>query len=252
MQNQGKPQDAGAQPPTVGSGAIIRQLHDQCAQTVETSLQGENHVRLGEAYLFADDLDAWRAAIDGQQEAGLVNTAASEYVLATLNVCQGQYRNGFKGLRLVLELCLQSTHLSANLVQRAEWLRGERDTVWATLIDAEAGPLSVRSCRAFFPELSEHVPHFRQLAQTLYRELSECIHGNVPNHIPLPTSLTFSQDTFNLWLSKAKSVRLVAHFAFTLRYLNDLSVAKRGPLEAAVTEQLGHIAAIRSAFEQGA
>jgi hypothetical protein len=216
------------------------------------SLQGENHVRLGEAYLFADDLDAWRAAIDGQQEAGLVNTAASEYVLATLNVCQGQYRNGFKGLRLVLELCLPSTHLSANLVQRAEWLKGEKDTVWATLVNADAGPLSVRSCRAFFPELSEHVPHFRQLAQTLYRELSECIHGNVPNHIPLPASLHFSQETFELWLSKARSVRFVVHFAFTLRYLNDLQVARRAPLEAAVTDQIGHMAAIRAAFEKGA
>jgi hypothetical protein len=184
-------------------------------------------------------------------ETRLIETASSEYVLAALNVCHGQYRNGFKGLRLVLELCLQSTYLSANLVLRAEWFKGEKDTVWANLVDPDNGPLSVRSCRGFFPALSEHVPHFRQLAQTLYRELSECIHGNVPNHIPLPTSLSFSQDTFDLWLSKAKSVRFLVHFAFTLRYLNDLSVAKRGAIEAAVTEQLGHIAAIRSAFEQG-
>ena len=245
------PQEAGAQQPTAGSGAIFRQLHGQCDQTMEMSLLGGNHARLGEAYLFAGDLDAWRTAIDGQIEARLIEAASSEYVLAALNVCQGQYRNGFKGLRLVLELCLQSTHLSANLVLRAEWLKGEKDTIWAALVDSDNGPLSVRSCRAFFPELSEHVSNFRQLAQTLYRELSECIHGNVPNHIPLPTSLNFSQDTFELWLLKAKSVRLVSHFAFTLRYLNDLSVAKRAPLEAAVTDQMGHIAAIRSAFEQG-
>lgn len=216
---------------------------------MEMSLQGDNYAHLGEAYLFAGDLDTWRAALDGQMEARLIETASSEYVLAVLNVCQGQYRNGFKGLRLVLELCLQSTHLSVNLLLRAEWFKGEKDTIWANLVDSENGPLSVRSCRGFFPELLEHVPHFRQLAQTLYRELSECIHGNVPNHIPLPTSLAFSQDTFDLWLSKAKSIRFVAHFAFTLRYLNDLSAGKREPLEAAVKDQLGHIAAIRAAFE---
>lgn len=241
MQDKSGPQEAGAQQPTTGSGAIFRQLHGQCTQTMETSLLGDNHAQLGEAYLFAGDLDVWRTALDGQMEARLIETASSEYVLAALNVCQGQYRNGFKGLRLVLELCLQSIHLSANLVLRAEWLRGEKDTIWAALVDPDNGPLSVRSCRGFFPELSEHVPHFRQLAQTLYRELSECIHGNVPNHIPLPTSLTFSQETFELWLSKAKSVRLVVHFAFTLRYLNDLSVEKRGPLEVAVTDQLGKV-----------
>lgn len=252
MQDKNSAQEAGAQQPMTGSSAIFRQLHGQCTQTMETSLLGENHASLSMAYLFAVDLDTWGTALGGQMEARLIETASSEYVLAALNVCQGQYRNGFKGLRLVLELCLQSTHLSANLILRAEWFRGEKDTIWATLIDPENGPLSVRSCRGFFPELSEHVPHFRQLAQTLYRELSECIHGNVPNHIPLPTSIAFSQDTFELWLSKAKSVRLVAHFAFTLRYLNDLSVEKRRPLEAAVTDQLGHIAAIRAAFEQGA
>jgi len=252
VQDKNGPQEAGAQQPRTGSGAIFRQLHGQCTQTLETSLLGNNHAKLGEAYIFAEDLDAWRAALDGQMEARLLETASSEYVLAVLNVCQGQYRNGFKGLRLVLELCLQSTHLSANLLLRAEWFNGEKDTIWATLVDPDNGPLSVRSCRGFFPDLAEDVAHFRQLAQTLYRELSECIHGNVPNHIPLPTSLTFSQDTFELWLSKAKSVQLVAHFAFTLRYLNDLSVAKRGPIEAAVTDQLGHIATIRAAFEQGA
>jgi hypothetical protein len=235
----------------MGAGAVIRRLHDQCSQTLELSLHGENEARLAHSFLFAGDLDAWRKAIDGQLEISLVETAASEYVLATLNVCQGQYRNGFKGLRLVLELCLQSTHLSADLVLRAEWLKGEQDTIWATLVDNDKGPLSSRSCRAFFPDLSEHVGHFRQIGQTLYRELSECIHGNVPNYIPLPTSLKFCQETFDLWHSKAELVRLVVHFAFVLRYLNGLPVAKRSPLEAAVTEQLGHIAAIRAAFEQG-
>lgn len=251
MINQASPLETAAVQPVLGAGAVISQLHGQCTKVLEVSLQGDNAVRLAESYLFAGDLDAWGIALDGQSEVGLLQTAASEYVVAILNTCQGQYRNGFKGLRLVLELCLQSTHLSSNLVLRAEWLRGERDTIWATLVDSDNGPLSARSCRAFFPDLSEHVGHFRQLAQTLYRELSECIHGNVPSHIPLPASLAFCQETNDLWLSKARLVRLVVHFAFALRYLGGLPLAKRATIEAAVTDQLGHIAAIRSAFEQG-
>lgn len=74
----------------MGAGAVIRRLHDQCSQTIEFLLHGANEVRLAESYLFAGDLDAWRKAIDGQLEASLVETAASEYALATLNVCQGQ------------------------------------------------------------------------------------------------------------------------------------------------------------------
>ena len=235
----------------MGLSQVIRLLQGRCSDTLNQSLQGANETQLGESYLFAGDLDAWKKAIDGALEVSLVETATNEYVLAILNVCQGQYRNAFKGLRLVLELCLQSTYLSANLVLRAEWLKGEQDTIWATLIDVDKGPLSARSCRAFFPDLLEHVEHFRRIGQTLYRELSECIHGNTPNLIPLPTSLQFSQETFDLWHSKAKLVRLLVHFAFVLRYLNGLPAANRSLLETAINEQLGHIAAIREAFEQG-
>ncbi|WP_139335519.1 hypothetical protein [Janthinobacterium sp. TND4EL3] len=213
---------------------------------MESSLQGANENVLGESYVFASDLEAWRDAIGGSSEASLLATAATEYVVAMLNICQGQYRNGFKGLRLVLELCLQGTHLSANLLLREEWIRGEKDTVWATLVDEENGPLSLRFCRAFFPELGEHTGHFRQLARTIYRELSECIHGNVPNHIPLPSKLDFSQETFDLWHKKAEIVRLVVHFAFAVRYLRTLPTQKRTGVEAVLIEQLGYIAAIRT------
>jgi len=249
--NQGNsPEIASPHQPTLSTGGVIRALHSQCNQSVESSLNGDNEAKLGESYIFANDLDSWCSAIAGQSESTLLETAASEYVLAILNTCQGQYRNGFKGLRLVLELCLQSAHLSTNLVLREEWLKGEKDTIWATLVDADNGPLSTRTCRAFFSDLSDHVGHFRQLAQTLYRELSECIHGNVPNHIPLPSSLEFSQETFELWHSKAKLVRLVVHFTLALRYLPSLHADKRSAVEAALTEQLGHIAAIRAACQE--
>lgn len=228
---------------------IISELNDRCTQVLSLVLQGENGTRLAESFLFASDLEVWCAAIGGQFETELLKTAVGEYILAALNVCQGQYRNSFKGLRLVLELCLQSSYLSANLVLRAEWLKGENDTIWAILVDSDNGPLSARWCRSFCPDLLGHVEHFRKMAQTLYRELSECIHGNVPNHIPLPTSISFSQETFELWLSKAELVRLIVHFTLALRYLSGLSVARRAPLENAVMEQLGHISFIRAAFE---
>lgn len=230
----------------LGPREVLRRLHLQCHSVVDLSLSERNEACIGESYLFANDLDSWCKAISGYAESSLVATASSEYVLAMLNVCQGQYRNGFKGLRLVLELCMQSIHLSADLVLREEWIKGEKDTIWAVLVDHQDGPLSMRFCRAFFAELSEHTSHYRELAKTLYRELSECIHGNTPNHIPLPSSLEFSQDTFELWHAKAASVRLVIHFAFTLRYLRSLPKPNRLEIEPVLIEQLGHIAAIRT------
>jgi hypothetical protein len=186
-------------------GDVLRSLHSQCSSAVESSLEGVNESILGENYVFASDLEAWHEAIGESPEVHLLTTAATEYVVAMLNVCQGQYRNGFKGLRLVLELCLQSSYLSANLPLRAEWLRGEQDTFWTTLMDEENGPLGSRFCKAFFADLASHTGHFRQLARTIYRELSECIHGNVPNYIPLPSKLDFSQESFDLWQKRLRS-----------------------------------------------
>src|ERR1700752_4820599 len=177
---------------SAGPGAVLQRLHDQCADAIASSLKVGNETRLGESYVFAHDLETWCPRISDHSETDLLSTASAEYVLAMLNVCQGQYRNAFKGLRLVLELCLQFTYLSASVLLREEGMKGEQDTIWATLVAHEQVPFGIHFCRAFFPELKEHTAHFRALAQTVYRELSECIHGNVPNHIPLPASLEFS------------------------------------------------------------
>ncbi|WP_322045795.1 hypothetical protein [Paraburkholderia sp. J67] len=238
---------SGASPAVRNSpGAIVRSLHEQCAQVVAHSTRADNEALLGESYVFASDLDVWREAIAAGPSARMLTDAAAEYVMSMLNVCQGQYRNAFKGLRMVLELCMQSSFLSAHLVLREEWLKGKADTIWATLVDADDGPLSVRFGRAFFPELDGHITHFRQLCQTLYRELSECIHGNVPNHIPLPTGLVFSQESFALWHEKARLVRLVVHFSFALRHLKSIPASRRSDVAAVLLDQLGHIEAIRT------
>jgi hypothetical protein len=103
------------QRPLSGAIGVFRALNEQCAQVVASSLQSENEALIGDSYVFASDLEAWREAISEHSEANLLATAAAEYVISMLNVCQGQYRNGFKGLRLVLELCIQGVYLSANL-----------------------------------------------------------------------------------------------------------------------------------------
>jgi hypothetical protein len=134
------------------------------------------------------------------------------------------------------------------LVCRDEWLKGAQDTVWAAIVDPDAGPLSKRYCKAFFPEAADHVSNFREMARTVYRELSECIHGNKPNQIPLPTKLAFDKDALMLWHEKAKIVRLIVQFAFSVRYLAFVSNDDRTKLEAGVLDQLGHIEAVRLVF----
>lgn len=86
------------------------------------------------------------------------------------------------------------------------------------------------------------------MARTLYRELSETIHGNVPQHIPISPSLEFNQETFELWHKKAESVRLIGLFCLTCRYAAGMDEGERTSIEAGVVEQLGHIEPIRILF----
>ncbi len=187
---------------------IIASLHECCTRTLEASLVDEHGTLNGASYSFSLDLDRWNAVLKGRPEQALFATAANEFILALLNNAQGQYRNAFKGLRLTLELVLQGIYLSANLVTLSEWLTSHADTSWQAITDENSGVFAKRFCRAFFPEIADEASAFRSLSETLYREMSECTHGNVPNKIPLPKTIDFDQSTFELWHAKAGTLRL--------------------------------------------
>lgn len=227
---------------------VVEQLHARCSATLDQSTGQEYEALIGSSYVFCNDLEAWTGVLSAKREDVLFKTAVDEYLISLLNVCEGQYRNAFKGLRLVLELCVQGTYLSANLVLLDEWLNGDADTMWAVLIDTDSGAVSKRFCGAFFPELVEHVAHFRELTRTVYRELSECIHGNVPNRIPLTTTLAFDANVFATWHQKASTVRLIVLFYLSVRYLKTLADGERGTVESGVLDQLGHMEPVRRLF----
>lgn len=230
---------------------IVLELNERCSDAVAHATAPELEPLVGQSYIFLTDLEAWTSVLTNRQEAPLLHTASHEYAVSLLNSCQGQYRNAFKSLRLVLELCIQSVFLSADLVALSEWLRNDSDTNWASLMDVERGPFSKRFCAAFAPSLVEHAPHFREMARTVYRELSESIHGNVPDKIPLPLALGFDEATFRLWHEKATIVRLVLVFLLSMRYLDSLNAEERKRVEAGVVDQLGHIEALRDRLSGG-
>lgn len=236
----------------IGVGDIITQLHTCCSSALKSSLDDRFLSLNGASYAFASDLDAWNAALCGRSEQALYSTAANEYVLALLNNAQGLYRNAFKGLRLSLELLLQGVYLSANLVSLNEWLTSNADTSWTAIADSENGVFAKRFVRAFFPPAEEYVGTFNSLARTLYREMSECTHGNVPNKIPLPKTVEFDEATFVLWHKKADTLRFVATFALTSRYFKSLTDSARQTLNPIVADRLGHLESIRLALEEDA
>lgn len=201
------------------------------------SLTGPNLGKIAASHRFAPELALWCVLIGDKREVELFQVAEHEYEYSLLALAQGHYRHAFKSLRLVLELTLQAVYLSSNELRLREWLSNRVDTSWSAIIDKNEGVFSPRFSKGFFPPFENHAAHYGGMAVLLYRECSECVHGNVPQHIPLPKTIAFDQNVFDLWHSKAEILRLVAHSALTLRYFEDLTDETRGKLASC----LGHL-----------
>lgn len=225
-----------------------RGLASKCNEILEVTFSVDDRALLhGRGHAFLGELKEWARAINPRPEQELIARAAREYQFAMLALVQGHYRHAFKGLRLVLELLIQAVHLSAHTLDLHEWLDSRKDTTWSVLV-GENGVFSKRYADAFFPELRDHTAHFCSIAQELYRECSEVVHGNTPRHIPAPVDLEFSRETFELWHDKADMVALVINFILAMRYLQHLPIQNTETLEGQLLSRLGHIAVVRHHF----
>lgn len=223
----------------------FQQLDAQCQSIFEKSLDAQNVSKVSESHLFANEVGKWYEVLKSRKESELVRVASLEYEMGLFFLTQGHYRQAFKGTRLVFELILQAVQLSANELCLRDWLENRVDTSWSAIVNGDNGVFSHRFATAFFPDLIPHISHYGQLAASIYRECSECVHGNTPKHVLLPSGVEFDQDVFDNWHNKAACVALVSHFALSLRYLRDLSETELGSLEPFLVDHLGHLAEIR-------
>lgn len=224
----------------------LQQLLAKSGEIFEQSMTAPNSAKIASSHIFVGEIEVWCKVLSQRRETELLKVATVEYEFALFALIQGHYRYAFKALRLVLELILQAMCLSANELLLREWLDNRADTVWSAITDKDGGVFSQRFAKAFFPELTKHVQHYRELAVALYRECSECVHGNTPKCIPLPAALEFNQTVFDLWHSKASVVVLVTHFILSLRYLPDLSETDASELEPFLSDRMGHLEEIRN------
>jgi hypothetical protein len=197
---------------------------------------------------FIRDLETWTEVIGSRPEANLYRAGLREYQFALLALVQGQYRQAFMALRLSLELLLGGVFLSANELELRVWLSGRSDMVWNSLNHEETGVLSKRFIGPFFESLAERASTYQALTRAVYRECSEYVHGSATTYNRLPESIAFDSGAFVDWHEKAKSVRLIVHFALSSRYLLFLEKPHRSMLEPILLDNLGHIADIREVF----
>lgn len=228
---------------------LAREQHKKSAEILESALTEEVCLQaLNKSYTFITDISTCIAVIERRRERALFELSLKEFQFGLFTLTQGLYRHAFSALRLSFELALSAVEFSANELSLRRWENGANDINWHRIINADTGIFSVNFVRAFMDGIDDRCPHFRTMAEKVYRECSEYVHGNASTHIALPSDLAFSKEIMLSWCEKASTINMVVLFAFFIRYLQDLDETKRKAIESPFIEALGHIPLVRLTF----
>jgi hypothetical protein len=219
------------------SETVLGEMID--ANGAETLIGSHNHLL---------DYDAIKIAIAGRPEAAVFDSAVKEYQFALFALVSGQYRHAFGGLRLFFELMLATVQFSAHEIDYRLWEQDSKDINWSALKDPQNGVFSKNFIRAFNPGFADSGKQYLAIAEVVYRECSEFVHGNAGTHAILPTDIAFQKEAFFSWHDKAATMRLAIIFAFSARYLNHVSKEVTNKLEPIITETIGNLPEVQACF----
>lgn len=212
----------------------------------------ESRVAFTSAHNYIIDYDKLKLAIKSRPEVEVLEAAVKEYQFALFALSIGQYRHAFGGLRLFFEHMLVTIQFSAHEIDFRLWSKDSKDINWSSLKDPNTGIFATNFIKAFNPDFSEHGKQFSAIAETVYRECSEYVHGNASTHNRLPTNISFNKEMLAAWHQKAEAMRLVIIFAFSARYLRYIQPDEQAILEPVVLEIIGHLPAVQAIFSKPA
>lgn len=222
-----------------------KKLHSECDAIMGESLHSAHSTAFIGNHNYMLDIEKWISALSTRPEICVLKAALREYQVALLVVTQGHYSQSFMALRLFLELHLSSINFSANELHLRMWLLGKQDINWNSIVSVDNGVFSKNFIGAFYEELTDEASQYRVVAEKVYRECSEYVHGNAYTQEILPDCLKFDERLFLDWNEKAQNIRLVTSFALCARYLKFLDKSVIKELEPLIIYELGHIPAIR-------
>jgi hypothetical protein len=202
---------------------------------------------LGKAHHFASCVYEFAQNISDEKERKILITVSSQIEAATLNSSLGMYRQAFSSLRLAFEMALAVAHFSVHKLELQEWLDGRADIKWAALIDENNGILSDRFAKAFFPEFSQDIGIYRSKAISIYRSLSEYVHGNNETWCSSGLELKFNEDLLTSYFESINIVEDIIIFVLSCRYLKTFPPETIESLQF-IPENMNHISYIREYF----
>jgi hypothetical protein len=179
----------------------------------------------------------------GQSTADAFALCAREVQFAAVLGRAGMYRPAFGSLRLALEAVSWGIFLSTDEIASRRWLSNIENLRWSSSVSGDRGILTSQFAEVFCRGLGPNIDSYLLRSQTLYRELSGFVHGEVRTHL-LTASIRF--DVKSMEELRSRSVELIelAMFMYALRFLDDLEVLDSAG-ESAIIEGIGHIEYVR-------
>lgn len=222
-----------------------QQLKEQTSSCISFSLAEGFNTLHAEIHHIIIDFEQWLVVMENRPEQQMFTYALRELHSSLLAVILSQYRHAFMSLRIFLELGLACIHYSANEYLLRLWLSGKNDLNWKQIINNDNGVFSKQFASAFTPSLSNDSAHYMALAEKVYRECSEFVHGNSHTYKFLPNCIMFDEQTFKNWFEKAKTIYLVLTYGLTVRYLGTINKEQVEKIESAILDGVGFHEAVR-------
>jgi hypothetical protein len=220
-----------------------KKLNQQCEAVFDESLDKDGLP--GDVHDLILNLSDWNSAISQYPSAHLINNAIEQIDMSCLLCLKGLHRQSFKSLRLAIEMICSSIYFSAYNLEYKEWLIGGYDIKWSVLTDKENGILSDRFCNAYFPECSKIVsPNWIQL-KTIYRELSEMVHGNNQTWDIESNEIKYNDSLSKKYKDTIKKITIMINLMFCIRFLCELKDSENDSLDSHINDNLNHIEQIR-------
>lgn len=206
---------------------------------------------LSEAVQHLKDLECCIDQIKHRKEFYVFDLAIRELNQSLLLALNSHYRQSFTGQRLALELWFSAVDFSVNEFSFKKWKLNEKDISWSKLINKDDGILSAEFSHVFWPSTTERVSSYRNMAEKIYRECSQYVHGNNDTHDFLPKTFGYSKEAILCWKNNLDTVVLLFLYTFLLRFNEELDSNSINKLSIILNDNLGHISEVRDLLSQG-
>jgi hypothetical protein len=223
----------------------LSRLNNESNSIFEKSIMYRD--QLGAAHHASSCIYEFSENIVDTSEKEILRTVSSQLESATFCACKGMYRQAFVSLRLALEMGLASAYFSVHKLELQEWLDGRGDIKWSSLICENDGVLSSRFSKAFFEEFGGDMDKYRDKAKSLYRQLSEYVHGNNETWESSEIELSFDEKKIDTYFRIVKGVSEILLFVLSCRYLKLFSENVLESLEF-IPEEMNHLGYVREYF----